>query len=189
MNWRIACAQQGQTVVLVAIGGEPAGVIGVADPIKSTARAAVSALKADGLRLLMLTGDNRVTASAVAQSLGIDQIEADVLPDRKAAVIKALQTAGAKVAMAGDGINDAPALAQADVGIAMGTGTDIAMESASITLVKGDLTGRASCADAQPRHDERTSARICFLRSCTTWRESRSPRACSTRCSDCFSAR
>jgi len=133
--------EQGQTVVLVAIGGEPAGVIGVADPIKSNARAAVSALKSDGLRLLMLTGDNRVTASAVAQSLGIDQIEADVLPERKAAVIKALQTAGAKVAMAGDGINDAPALAQADVGIAMGTGTDIAMESASITLVKGDLTG------------------------------------------------
>ena len=133
--------EQGQTVVLVAIGGEPAGVIGVADPIKANARAAVSALKSDGLRLLMLTGDNRVTASAVAQSLGIDQIEADVLPERKAAVIKALQTAGAKVAMAGDGINDAPALAQADVGIAMGTGTDIAMESASITLVKGDLTG------------------------------------------------
>jgi len=133
--------EQGQTVVLVAIGGEPAGVIGVADPIKSTARAAVSALKAEGLRLLMLTGDNRVTASAVARSLGIDQVEADVLPDRKAAVVKALQAAGARVAMAGDGINDAPALAQADVGIAMGTGTDVAMESASVTLVKGDLTG------------------------------------------------
>ncbi len=133
--------QQGQTVVLVAIDGQPAGVMGVSDPIKSTAAAAVSALKADGLRLVMLTGDNRVTAAAVARSLGIDQVEADVLPERKAAVVKALQASGSKVAMAGDGINDAPALAQADVGIAMGTGTDVAMESASITLVKGDLTG------------------------------------------------
>ena len=133
--------QEGQTVVLVAIDGQPAGVMGVSDPIKSTAAAAVSALKADGLRLVMLTGDNRVTAAAVARSLGIDQVEADVLPERKAAVVKALQASGSKVAMAGDGINDAPALAQADVGIAMGTGTDVAMESASITLVKGDLTG------------------------------------------------
>jgi Cu+-exporting ATPase len=115
--------------------------IGVADPIKSSTAAAVSALTADGLRLVMLTGDNRVTASAVAQTLGIDRVEAEVLPERKASVVKALQASGSKVAMAGDGINDAPALAQADVGIAMGTGTDIAMQSASVTLVKGDLTG------------------------------------------------
>jgi Cu+-exporting ATPase len=133
--------QQGQTVVLVAIDGQPAGVIGVADPIKSSTAAAVSALTAEGLRLVMLTGDNRVTASAVAQTLGIDRVEAEVLPERKASVVKALQASGSKVAMAGDGINDAPALAQADVGIAMGTGTDIAMQSASVTLVKGDLTG------------------------------------------------
>jgi Cu+-exporting ATPase len=131
----------GQTVMFVAIDGQPAGLIGVADPIKSTAREAIDALHKEGVRLVMLTGDNRVTADAVAQSLGIDQVEADVLPDQNAAVVKRLQERGERVAMAGDGINDAPALAQADVGIAMGTGTDVAMESAGVTLVKGDLRG------------------------------------------------
>jgi Cu+-exporting ATPase len=127
--------------MFVAIDGQPAGLIGVADPIKSTAREAIDALHKEGVRVVMLTGDNRVTADAVAQSLGIDQVEADVLPDQKAAVVKRLQERGERVAMAGDGINDAPALAQADVGIAMGTGTDVAMESAGVTLVKGDLRG------------------------------------------------
>jgi P-type Cu+ transporter len=131
----------GQTVMFVAIDGQPAGLIGVADPIKSTAREAIDSLHREGVRLVMLTGDNRVTADAVAQSLGIDQVEADVLPDQKATVVKRLQERGERVAMAGDGINDAPALAQADVGIAMGTGTDVAMESAGVTLVKGDLRG------------------------------------------------
>jgi Cu+-exporting ATPase len=133
--------RQGQTLVFVAIDGYPAGLIGVADPIKPTTADAIRALHADGLTVVMLTGDNRVTAEAVAKSVGIDRVEADVLPDQKAAVVKRLQATGERVAMAGDGINDAPALAAADVGIAMGTGTDVAMESAGITLVKGDLRG------------------------------------------------
>ena len=136
-----ALRQQGQTVMFVAIDGHAAGLIGVADAIKSTAREAIQALHADGIRVVMLTGDNRITADAVARSVGIDRVEAEVLPDRKADVVKELQSRGERVAMAGDGINDAPALAQADVGIAMGTGTDIAMESAGVTLVKGDLRG------------------------------------------------
>jgi len=131
----------GQTVMFVAIDGKAAGLVGVADPIKATTREAIEALHREGIRVVMLTGDNRTTADAVAQSIGIDQVEADVLPDQKAAVVKRLQGEGQRVAMAGDGINDAPALAQADVGIAMGTGTDVAMESAGITLVKGDLRG------------------------------------------------
>jgi Cu+-exporting ATPase len=131
----------GQTVMFVAIDGKAAGLVGVADPIKATTREAIEALHREGIRVVMLTGDNRTTAEAVAQAIGIDQIEADVLPDQKAAVVKRLQGQGQRVAMAGDGINDAPALAQADVGIAMGTGTDVAMESAGITLVKGDLRG------------------------------------------------
>jgi Cu+-exporting ATPase len=131
----------GQTVMFVAIDGKPAGLIGVADPIKTTTREAIDALHEEGLRVVMLTGDNRTTAEAVARSTGIDRVEADVLPDQKAAVVKRLQDRGERVAMAGDGINDAPALAQADVGIAMGTGTDVAMESAGVTLLKGDLRG------------------------------------------------
>jgi Cu+-exporting ATPase len=131
----------GQTVMFVAIDGKAAGLVGVADPIKPTTREAIEALHRDGITLVMVTGDNRTTAEAVARSIGIDRVEADVLPDQKAAVVKRLQDEGQRVAMAGDGINDAPALAQADVGIAMGTGTDIAMESAGITLVKGDLRG------------------------------------------------
>ena len=131
----------GQTVMLVAIDATAAGLIAVADPIKESARDAISDLTAHGIDVVMLTGDNQTTAKAVAHALGIEQVEADVLPDQKAAVVQRLQKEGRVVAMAGDGINDAPALAQANVGIAMGTGTDVAMESAGVTLVKGDLRG------------------------------------------------
>lgn len=132
---------QGATVMFVVIEGKLAGLIGVADPIKQTTPQALKDLRKSGLRIVMLTGDNEKTAKAVASQLEIDEIEAGVLPDRKGEVIKRLQEQGYKVAMAGDGINDAPALALADVGIAMGTGSDIAMESAEVTLVKGDLMG------------------------------------------------
>jgi P-type Cu+ transporter len=131
----------GQTVMFVAVDGQPAGLLAVADPIKATTAEAIRQLHAEGLKIVMLTGDNRTTAQAVARRLGIDDVVADVLPDQKAGEVKRLQAAGRFVAMAGDGINDAPALAQAQVGIAMGTGTDVAMESAGVTLVKGDLTG------------------------------------------------
>jgi Cu+-exporting ATPase len=133
--------QDGQTVMFVAINGKASGLIGVADPIKATTAEAIQALHREGIRVVMLTGDNRTTALAVAKKLGLDEVEADVLPDEKAAVVRRLQAGGHKVAMAGDGVNDAPALAQADVGVAMGTGTDVAMESAGVTLVKGDLRG------------------------------------------------
>ncbi len=133
--------RNGETVVFVALDGAAAGLIGVADRIKATTHEAIQALHAEGLRIVMLTGDNRVTAEAVARAVGIDDVEADVLPEQKAAVVKRLQAQGRRVAMAGDGINDAPALAQADVGVAMGTGTDVAMESAGVTLVQGDLRG------------------------------------------------
>jgi Cu+-exporting ATPase len=136
-----ALRRDGQTVMFVAVDGRPAGLVGVADPIKATTTEAIQALHREGVKVVMLTGDNRTTAEAVARSVGIDAIEADVLPDQKAAVVKRLQEQGERVAMAGDGINDAPALAAADVGIAMGTGTDVAMESAGVTLVKGDLRG------------------------------------------------
>jgi Cu+-exporting ATPase len=132
---------QGQTAMFVAIDGKAAGIITVADPIKETTVEAIKQLKADGLRVVMLTGDNKTTAMAVAKKVGIEEVQADVLPDRKNQVVRELQQQGRKVAMAGDGINDAPALAQADVGIAMGTGADVAMESAGITLIKGDLMG------------------------------------------------
>ncbi len=131
----------GQTVMFVAVDGTVAGLIGVADPIKETSKAAIDALHKDGVKVIMLTGDNETTARAVATKLGIDDVVAGVLPDQKAQHVRQLQDQGHTVAMAGDGINDAPALAQAHVGIAMGTGTDVAMESASITLVKGDLQG------------------------------------------------
>jgi Cu+-exporting ATPase len=133
--------KDGQTVMFVAIDGRPAGLIGVADPIKASTAEAMKMLKDDGVKIVLLTGDSRITAAAVAKKLGIDQVEAEVMPQRKAAVVKGLQSEGRTVAMAGDGINDAPALAAAQVGIAMGTGTDVAMESAGITLVKGDLRG------------------------------------------------
>ncbi|HTW64492.1 MAG TPA: heavy metal translocating P-type ATPase [Bryobacteraceae bacterium] len=131
----------GQTLVDVIIDGKSAGTLGLADPIKSSAREAIASLHRDGLRIVMLTGDNQSAANAVAQSLGIDEVHAQVLPDGKAEIVAKLQAQGRVVAMAGDGINDAPALARADVGIAMGSGTDIAIESAPITLVKGDLGG------------------------------------------------
>lgn len=131
----------GKTVMLIAIDGKAAGLIGVADPIKDSTKEAIRDLHAEGIKIVMLTGDSRATAEVVASKLGIDQVQAELLPEQKAEVVKQLQAEGRIVAMAGDGINDAPALAQAQVGIAMGTGTDVAMESAGITLVKGDLRG------------------------------------------------
>ncbi len=133
--------QDGATAIFVAIDGRLAGVIAIADPVKPSTPAALKALMSEGVRVVMLTGDNRTTAQAVARRLGIGEIEAEVLPDQKAKVVERLRAEGRVVAMAGDGVNDAPALAAADVGIAMGTGTDIAIESAGITLLKGDLTG------------------------------------------------
>ena len=133
----------GATAVFLAVDGRPGGVIAIADPIKPTTRAALDSLRADGIRIMMLTGDNVTTAQAVAKQLGIADVEADMLPEGKHRIVKSLRSAGRVVAMAGDGVNDAPALAEADVGIAMGTGTDIAMQSAGVTLVKGDLAGIA----------------------------------------------
>jgi len=131
--------EEGQTVMFVVVGDKLAGLLGVADPIKETTREAIETLHEEGIQIVMLTGDSRTTAEAVARKLGIDDVIPEVLPDQKAAKVKDLQAEGRIVAMAGDGINDAPALAQAEVGIAMGTGTDVAMESAGVTLVKGDL--------------------------------------------------
>ena len=136
-----ALRSDGQTVMLLAIDGKAAGLIGVADPVKESTAEAIRALHKEGVQVIMLTGDNRITAEAVAAKLGIDRVEAEVLPEQKSAIVKQLQAQGRVVAMAGDGINDAPALAQAQVGIAMGTGTDVAMESAGVTLIKGDLRG------------------------------------------------
>lgn len=133
--------RQGATAMFVAVDGAAAGLVAVADPIKDTTPDAIRALHGEGLRIVMLTGDNRTTAETVAEQLGIDEIVAEVLPDEKSAAVSRLQEQGHVVAMAGDGVNDAPALAQADIGIAMGTGTDVAIESAGVTLVKGDLTG------------------------------------------------
>jgi Cu+-exporting ATPase len=129
--------------MFVAVDDRLAGLLGVADPIKASTPEAVALLQKDGVELIMLTGDNRTTAQAVARQLGIDRVEAEVLPEQKNEVIKRLQDEGKMVAMAGDGINDAPALAQAHVGIAMGQGTDVAMQSAGVTLIKGDLRGIA----------------------------------------------
>jgi Cu+-exporting ATPase len=133
--------RNGQTVIFVSVDQRVVGLIGVADPVKPSTPQAIRDLKRDGLRLAMLTGDSRATAENIARQLGIEEFEAEVLPEQKLAVVLRLQKEGRTVAMAGDGINDAPALAQADVGIAMGTGTDVAMESGGITLVKGDLAG------------------------------------------------
>jgi Cu+-exporting ATPase len=133
--------RDGATAIFVAIDGKVAGAIAIADPVKESTPAALKALRADGLRVVMLTGDNRTTAEAIARRLGITDIEAEVLPDQKSAVVEKFRREGRVVAMAGDGVNDAPALAAADVGIAMGTGTDVAIESAGITLLRGDLTG------------------------------------------------
>ena len=132
---------EGEGVMFVAIDGKLAGIVVVADPIKESAVSAVAELRRSGMRIVMLTGDNTRTAEAVARRVGIDEVMADVLPDQKQAKIQELRNQGRRVAMAGDGINDAPALAAADVGIAMGTGTDVAMESAAVALVQGDLGG------------------------------------------------
>jgi Cu+-exporting ATPase len=131
----------GATAIFIAIDGKAAGIIAIADPIKTSSRAAIAALKDAGIRVVMLTGDNATTAHAVARQLGITDVEAEVLPEDKGKVVERFRAEGRVVAMAGDGINDAPALAAADVGIAMGTGTDVAMESAGVTLLKGDLGG------------------------------------------------
>jgi Cu+-exporting ATPase len=138
-----ALRMEGATALFVAVDDKPAGIIAVADPIKATTMAALDALRSDGIRIVMLTGDNRTTAQAVAAKLGIAEVEAEVLPDQKNAIVRRLKSEGRVVAMAGDGVNDAPSLAEADVGIAMGTGTDVAMQSAGLTLVKGDLAGIA----------------------------------------------
>ncbi|HEX4404893.1 MAG TPA: heavy metal translocating P-type ATPase, partial [Polyangia bacterium] len=136
-----ALRAEGQTVMFVAVDGKLHGILGVADPVKATTAGAIRALHAEGVRVVMLTGDSRATADAVARALGIDDVIAELLPAEKAAAVKRLQQAGRVVAMAGDGVNDAPALVQAEIGIAMGTGTDVAMESADVTLLKGDLRG------------------------------------------------
>lgn len=133
--------RDGATALLVAIDGRAAGVIAIADPIKQTTPSAIAALREAGIRVVMLTGDNLTTAQAVAARLGIDEVKAQVLPEDKGRIVAEFRAQGHVVAMAGDGVNDAPALAAADVGIAMGTGTDVAMESAGITLLRGDLAG------------------------------------------------
>ena len=138
-----ALRREGATALFCALDGKPGGVIAIADPIKATTPAALESLRADGMRIVMLTGDNRTTAEAVARKLGIDDVQADVLPEDKNGVVRRLRQEGHVVAMAGDGVNDAPALAEADVGIAMGTGTEVAIQSAGVTLVKGDLAGIA----------------------------------------------
>jgi Cu+-exporting ATPase len=146
--------RDGQTVMFVAINGRVAGLLGVADPIKKSTPEAIEALHKDTVRIVMLTGDSRTTAEAVAKKLSIDEVKAEVLPDQKRDIVKLLQSENRTVAMAGDGVNDAPALAQAHVGIAMGTGTDVAMESAGVTLVQGDLRGIAKA-----RHLSRATMR------------------------------
>ena len=155
----------GATVVFVAIDGKLAGLIGIADPIKATTPAALEALKADGIAIVMLTGDSLTTARAIAAKLNISDVEAEVLPERKSAVVEGLRRAGRIVAMAGDGVNDAPALAAADIGIAMGSGTDVAMASAGMTLIKGDLTGivRARKLSAATMRNIRQNLLFAFL--------------------------
>jgi Cu+-exporting ATPase len=135
--------RDGATALFLAVDGRPGGVIAVADPVKATTPAALASLRVDGIHIVMLTGDNRMTAEAVARKIGIHDVEADVLPEDKNRIVRKLRTEGRVVAMAGDGVNDAPALAEADVGIAMGTGTEVAIQSAGVTLVKGDLAGIA----------------------------------------------
>jgi P-type Cu+ transporter len=156
---------EGATVVFTAVDGKLAGLIAIADPVKPTTPAALAALRAQNIRIVMLTGDSRTTALAVAKTLGIADVRAEVLPEHKSAVIDELRRAGRVVAMAGDGINDAPALAAADIGIAMGNGTDIAMASAGITLVKGDLTGilRARQLSAATMRNIRQNLFFAFL--------------------------
>jgi len=155
----------GATVIFIAVGGKAAGLLAIADPIKETTPEAIKQLQEQGMRIVMLTGDNRRTAEAVAKTLGIKEIEAEILPEDKAKIVKKLRDEGRIVAMAGDGTNDAPALAAADVGIAMGTGTDVAMESAGITLLKGDLTGivRARKLSVATMHNIRQNLFFAFI--------------------------
>jgi Cu+-exporting ATPase len=157
--------QDGATAVFLAMDGRVAGVLAIADPIKEGAPAALKALAAEGLRVVMLTGDNRTTAEAVARRLGIAGVEAGVLPEGKRAAIERLRRQGRVVAMAGDGVNDAPALAAADIGIAMGTGTDVAIESAGITLLNGDLSGivRARRLSEAAMHNIRQNLLFAFV--------------------------
>jgi P-type Cu+ transporter len=157
--------RNGQTVIFAAVDGQLAGFLGVADPIKQSTPQAIHDLKREGLRLVMLTGDSRATAESIARHLQIEEFEAEVLPEQKSEVVRRLQSAGRTVAMAGDGINDAPALAQADVGIAMGTGTDVAVESGGITLVKGDLAGiaRARKLSRATLHNIRENLLLAFI--------------------------
>jgi Cu+-exporting ATPase len=160
-----ALRREGQTLVFLAVDGKAAGLLGIADPVKPGAADAIRALRSQGLRVVMLTGDNRTTADAVARQLGLDEVIAEVQPEQKLGVVKQLQAEGRCVAMAGDGINDAPALAQAHVGIAMGTGTDVAMESAEVTLVNGDLRGivRALALSRQTMRNIRQNLLFAFL--------------------------
>jgi len=155
----------GATAVFLAINGKPAGCIAIADPVKETTADALKTLAADGIRVVMLTGDNKTTAQAVAKRLGITQVEAEVLPDQKSKVIEKLRGEGRVVAMAGDGVNDAPALAAAEVGIAMGTGTDVAIESAGVTLLHGDLTGivKARALSKAVMHNIRQNLFFAFI--------------------------
>ena len=160
-----AAREDGATAIYVAVDGRAAGVIAVADPVKPSARAALQALRDDGLRMVMLTGDNLTTARAVAARLGIEEIEAGILPERKSEVVQRLRREGRCVAMVGDGVNDAPALAAADVGIAMGGGTDVAIESAGITLLTGDLAGlvRARRLSAATMRNIRQNLAFAFI--------------------------
>jgi len=157
--------QQGATAIYVALDGRVAGIIAIADPVKPSAQAAIAALRGDGLRIVMLTGDNLTTARAVAKTLGVEEIEAGVLPERKSEVVQRLRQQGRRVAMVGDGVNDAPALAAADVGIAMGSGTDVAIESAGVTLLTGDLSGlvRARKLSVATMHNIRQNLGFAFL--------------------------
>jgi P-type E1-E2 ATPase len=157
--------RDGATVLFLGVDGKPGGLIAVADPIKPTAIDALRDLRAEGIRIVMLTGDNRTTAEAVARKLGIDEIEADVLPEDKNRIVRKLRAEGKIVAMAGDGVNDAPALAEADVGIAMGTGTEVAIRSAGLTLVKGDLAGivRARTLSRMTMRNIRQNLAFAFL--------------------------
>jgi Cu+-exporting ATPase len=165
LSGAVDLTRAGQTVIFVAVNGGPAGVLGFADPIKLSAPQAIRDLKAQGIRVVMLTGDNRRSAEAVARYIGIDEFEAEVLPERKSEVVARLRKQGRVVAMAGDGINDAPALAQAQVGIAMGTGTDVAMHSSGVTLVKGDLAGivRARKLSQATMHNIRQNLFFAFI--------------------------
>ena len=180
-----ALRSEGQTVMFVAVDGKAAGLLGVADPIKASTPEAIRALHAEGVQIVMLTGDNRITAEAVARKLGIRPHGGGSAARAEGRSRQATASQGRIVAMAGDGINDAPALAQAQVGIAMGTGTDVAMESAGITLVKGDLNGIVRARAPVARDDEATSARICSSPSSTTHWACRSRRACCIRSSAC----